>query len=261
MSEDKSTESTATEASTDMTKNKPHKEASRWEVYYPSSIQEDRHAIHVASFPPIVYFWPAILAFFFCGIAQGTGLFSESVEGTLGWFAIAVFAFNILVIVQDFDQKKFLILILMIVSAGLLVWIIDMKGFEFLRRFARALIELHPTMSTSTYLILAVILTALFLWGMIRPMFDYWVLEHNEFVHYIQPFGRDMSVPRMGSTVSKDIPDILEFILTCGGGSLVIKREGEVIATIPHIPFLGRRMKVIEKMLSEQRVTTYGHDK
>ena len=115
-------------------------------------------------------------------------------------------------------------------------------------------------MSTSAYLILAVILTIFFCWGMIRPMFDYWILEHNEFVHYIQPFGRDMSVPRSGSTVSKDIPDILEYILTLGGGSLVIKREGEVVATIPHIPFLGRRMKVIEKMLSEQRVTTYEHE-
>ena len=257
MSKDESTETESTENSMKIPNNKPHKEATRWEVYFPFAYKEDRHAIHVASFPPIVYFWPAILVFFFCGITQATGLVAE---GTLGWIAIAVFTFNILVIVQDFDQKKFLIMVLLIVSAGLLVWIIDMKGFEFLRRFARALIELHPTMSTSSYLILAVILTGMFSWGMIRPMSDYWVLEHNEFVHYIQPFGRDMSVPRMGSTVSKEIPDILEYILTWGGGALVIKREGEIIATIPHIPFLGRRMKVIEKMLSEQRVTSYEHD-
>jgi hypothetical protein len=244
--------------STDTPKKKEaHKEPSRWEVYYPSSIKENRHAIHVASFPPIVYFWPSIVAFFFCGTTQAMGIIPE---GILGWIAITIFAFNILVIVQDFDQKKFLIMVLLVISAGLLVWIIDMKGFEFLRRFARALIELHPTMGTSAYLILAVILTIFFCWGMIRPMFDYWILEHNEFVHYIQPFGRDMSVPRSGSTVSKDIPHILEYILTLGGGSLVIKREGEIVATIPHIPFLGRRMKVIEKMLSEQRVTTYEHE-
>ena len=94
---------------------------------------------------------------------------------------------------------------------------------------------------------------------MMRPLFDYWKLEHNEFVHYIQPFGRDMSIPRMGSTVSKEIPDMLEFFLTYGGGSLVIRRDGEVRARITNIPFLGRRMKIIEKMLSEQRVTTYEH--
>ena len=48
------------------TDKKVHKEASRWEVYFPFGYREDRHAIHVASFPPIVYFWPAILVFFFC---------------------------------------------------------------------------------------------------------------------------------------------------------------------------------------------------
>ena len=60
----------------------------------------------------------------------------------------------------------------------------------------------------------------------------------------------------MGSTVSKHIPDILEFLLAFGGGSLVIKRDGQVLAEIQHIPFLGLRMRAIEKMLSETRVTT-----
>lgn len=235
---------------------KTHKEVSRWEVYFPSPGPEDRHAIYIASFPPIVYFWPAILTFFFCGVAQFLGIIAD---GTLGWITLCVFAFNILVIVQDFDQKKFLILILAIVALGLSAWIINMKGFEFLKNAVKALIDLNPTLSTSAYLLFGAILLILFCWGMLRPMFDYWKLEHNEFVHYIQPFGRDMSIPRVGSTVSKDIPDILEFILTLGGGSLVIRREGEIVATIPNIPFLGRRMKVIEKMLSEQRVTTYDH--
>ncbi len=235
---------------------KTHKDVSRWEVYFPCPGPEDRHAIFIASFPPIVYFWPAILTFFFCGFAQRFDMISE---GTLGWITMCMFAFNILVIVQDFDQKKFLIFVLVIATLGLLAWIINMKGFQFLKNAVTSLIELNPTLSTSAYFIFGAILLGLFCWGMLRPMFDYWKLEHNEFVHYIQPFGRDMSIPRSGSTVSKDIPDILEFILTLGGGSLVIRREGEVVATIPHIPFLGRRMKVIEKMLSEQRVTTYEH--
>jgi hypothetical protein len=247
--EPKETEATSSE-------KKSHKEVSRWEVYLPTPGPEDRHEIYIASFPSIVYFWPAILTFFLCGVAQYFELISP---GTLGWFAILAFAFNILVIVQDFDQKKFLILVLFIITMGLCVWIINMKGFTFLSSITQWLIGLEPTLSTSAYLIFGITLLLLFCWGMIHPLFDYWKFEHNEFVHYIQPFGRDMSIPRIGSTVSKHVPDILEFILTLGGGALVIRREGEVVATIPHIPFLGRRMKVIEKMLSEQRVTTYDH--
>jgi hypothetical protein len=262
VSDENTTEDDSTELKSSETPNttsdttKTHKEVSRWEVYFPSPGPEDRHAIYIASFPPIVYFWPAILTFFLCGFAQRFGLIAE---GTLGWIAISVFAFNILVIVQDFDQKKFLILVLTIATLGLLTWIINMKGFDFLKNAANTLISLNPNLSTSAYFLFGTVLLILFCWGMMRPMFNYWKLEHNEFVHYIQPFGRDMSIPRVGSTVSKEIPDILEFILTLGGGSLVIRREGEVVATIPNIPFLGRRMKVIEKMLSEQRVITYDH--
>jgi hypothetical protein len=67
-------------------RKKSHEEASRWEVYFPFGYQHDRHAIHVASF--------------FCGITQAIGIIPE---GVLGWFAISVFAFNILIIVQDFE--------------------------------------------------------------------------------------------------------------------------------------------------------------
>ena len=99
----------------------------------------------------------------------------------------------------------------------------------------------------------------LFLWGLLHPIFNYWRFEHNEFVHFIQPFGRADSIPRAGSTVTKDIPDMLEYILTLGGGSLVIVREGQERARIPDIPFLGWRMKALDKMLSETRVTSVDH--
>lgn len=45
-----------------------------------------------------------------------------------------------------------------------------------------------------------------FVLGMIQPRFNYWRLEPNEFVHYIQPWGRDQSVPRLGSTVTREVP-------------------------------------------------------
>ena len=244
--ETQSTEATEDEVQVD-------KKVSRWEVYFPSGKLEGRRSIYVASFPAIIYFWPLIVVFFTCGILQN---YTDIPKGTLGWVALLAFGFNILVIVQDFDQKKFLILILAVVAISLGVWIVQMKELTFLESFVNAMIGLEPTLSTSAYFIFGSILILLMGWGLIHPMFDYWQLAHNEFVHYIQPFGRDISIPRQGSTVVKQIPDILEFILTLGGGCLVISRNGEVMARIPHIPFLGRRMKAIEKLLSETRVTT-----
>lgn len=228
--------------------------ASFWEVYFPKRHTGPRETIYVASFPTIIYFWPSIVVLFVCGMLQWLTSISP---GTLGWISVLVVAFNVLVLVQDFDQKKFLILILALTAAGLGVWLINVYGFTFLKDFARWLINLKPEFSTSAYFVLSGILFVQFLWGLLIPFFDYWTLEHNEFVHYCQPFGRDISIPRQESTVTKAIPDMLEFLLAFGGGSLVIKREGHTWATIPHIPFLSFRMRAIERMLSETRVTTF----
>lgn len=232
----------------------PTKEITRWEVYFPSSRMEGRSGIYVASFPPIIYFWPSMLTFWGCGLVQAMGWVDP---GVLGWITVCVFAFSVLVTVQDFDQKQFLIFVLVLTVAVLLIWILEIKDYTIHRRFVRWLLDMDVQLSTSAYIIFGLVFAILMAWGLLRPMFDYWRLEHNEFVHYIQPFGRDMSIPRAGSTVTKQIPDILEYILTLGGGSLCIKREGRTWAVIPHIPMLGRRMKVIEKMLSETRVTTF----
>ena len=51
---------------------------------------------------------------------------------------------------------------------------------------------------------------------------------------------------------------MLELILTFGGGTLVIRREGQVVARIRHVPFLSRRMVAIERMLGITRVKDVG---
>ena len=79
-------------------------------------------------------------------------------------------------------------------------------------------------------------------------------MEPNEFVHYVQPWGRDQSIPRQGSTVTREVPDVLELLLTFGGGTLVIRRDNQVVARIEHVPFLGRRMVAIERLLGVTRV-------
>ena len=91
--------------------------------------------------------------------------------------------------------------------------------------------------------------------GLAQPRFNYWRFEANEFVHYVQPWGRDQSIPRQGSTVVREIPDVLELILSFGGGTLAVKREGQIVARIEHVPFLGRRMKGLER-LEERRMET-----
>lgn len=222
--------------------------SSVWDIYFP---RQGRHgAVYLASFPPIIYFWPVILACFLSSILQGVGASPSFV----GWMFVIITVFNFMVLVDDFDQKRFIILILSIVVFTLAVWIINLYGFTFLKSLASWFLSFAPTLSTDAYLLVGFFLVLQLAWALVRARFDYWCLEPNEFVHYTQPAGRDISIARANCTVTKEIPDIFECLLSGGGGTLVIRRNEQILATIPNIPFLGLRMPAIEHLLSETRV-------
>ncbi len=227
---------------------------SLWEVYFPRNVHQDKHAVPVASFPMIVYFWPSMIVLLVCGTLQAAGLSSPA----LGWWATIVLSFNLMVIVTDLDQKKFLITVLVLAVGGLAAYISTLKDIAVVSTVGGWIAALDLAYSTHVYFVLSAVFWFFFVIGMIQPRVDYWRFEANEFVHYVQPWGRDQSIPRQGSTVSREVPDVLELMLTFGGGTLVIRREGQVVARIDHVPFLGRRMIAIEKLLGVTRVQEVG---
>lgn len=222
-----------------------------WEVYFPTRVNEDKVAVPIASFPMIIYFWPSLVTLLLCGVVQA---FSDGPSSALGLLAVTVGTFNLLVIVTDLDQKRFVIAALAFALLLVLGWVAHMKDLAVVGALFGFVRSLHVVLSTHAYFVTGGILLGLTLLGLVQPRFDYWRLEANEFVHYVQPWGRDQSVPREGSTVSREVPDVLELVLSFGGGTLVIRREGEVVAKIEHVPFLGRRMIAIERLLGATRV-------
>jgi len=149
---------------------------------------------------------------------------------------------------------------LIVLAVGLGLWISNLKGFTLWSSIIGWLSSLDVTYSTDAYYVLFTALFVFLLLGLVQPRVNYWRLEPNEFVHYIQPWGRDQSVPRQGSTVAREVPDVFELLLTFGGGTLVIRRDNQVVARIEHVPFLGRRMVAIERMLGVTLVRNIGED-
>lgn len=223
-----------------------------FEVFYPINLDKARDRVYVASFPKIIYMWPTIICLLVCSIVQMT--MEADISPTLGWIFICLFSFNWLVIAQDFPRLKFVILILVVALILMLFWLINLKDVTILDAVQDFLKSLEPGLTTHTYLILFVILLALFLWGLTSPLVDHWRFENNEFIHFVRPFGRDQSFPRLGHSVVMEITDVFEFIL-CGSASIVIKKDNEVVARIENVPFALRKMKVIDKIIGELKVT------
>lgn len=225
-----------------------------WDIYFPRDVKGEKAAVLVASFPQIIYFWPSLFVLLFCGLLQSFGV----APSILGWFATVSLLFNLLVIVTDLSQKKFVIALLSLSVVGLLLYIAHQKDFGFVSTIGHWVAGLQLVYSSDVYLVLTVFLWLFMALGLLQPRLDYWRFEPNEFTHYVQPWGRDQSVPRPGSTVTREIPDVLEMLLTFGGGTLVVRREGQVVARIQNVPFLGRRMVSIERMLGVTRVKSVG---
>jgi hypothetical protein len=229
----------------------PLKTASLREIYIPRRGARAQGTVYVASFPPILYFWPTIIVCVAAALSQAA---SGTDSAIAGWFFVGVLTLNFIVLAHDFDQKQFIILMLVVIVLGLLAWIINLYGHTFLRNAVNWVLSFRPILSTDTYLLVGGVLIVLCALGSMSPLLSYWKLEQNEFIHYSQPAGRDRSIARAQCSVYKEIPDIFEYILFFGGGSLVIRRNDQVLATIPNIPFLSFRMPAIETLLGETRV-------
>jgi len=225
-----------------------------WDIYYPRKVDQDKQAVLVASFPMIIYFWPSMIVFLGCGFLSMVGVSPNA----LGWAGSCALLFNLLVIVTDLNQKKFTIALLTLIVGGLLLYITSQKDVAFVGALGTWVTSLTLTYSTHVYFLVGGFLFVFMGLGCLQPRMDYWRFEPNEFTHYLQPWGRDQSVPRQGSTVTREIPDVLELMLTFGGGTLLVRRENQIVARIEHVPFLGRRMQAIERMLGVTRVRTMG---
>ena len=71
MAEEKNTPEGAPTPVPAQTPERALRKESIWEVYYPRSVDGETDGIPLASFPMIIYFWPSLLAMFFCGVTQG----------------------------------------------------------------------------------------------------------------------------------------------------------------------------------------------
>lgn len=222
-----------------------------WDIYFPPKSDDRVDYIYIASFPLITLFWPTVLVLLLGALLQGAIGISPA---AVGWLTILVLTLNMLPLVQEFDQKKFLIFVFGLLTAILLVWILQLYGFSFLQTLASWITSFTPELNTHAYLVLGTSLLLLLIWGLLTPLFSFWKFEQNEFIHYTRPIGKDMSISRLGCTVYKEIPDVIECFLLGGGGSIIIRKDSQVLATIENVPFLKKRMQAIEEMLSETRV-------
>ncbi|MEZ4265083.1 MAG: hypothetical protein R3F39_01805 [Myxococcota bacterium] len=205
-----------------------------------------------------VYFYPTLVAALICGaVVTVRGATPES-PGRTGLVFTLVFFFNLTVVAFDYTRVASIVLVLMGVITGLIAAIYP--GFG---HFIESLTNQPLFMNATFYWVwaggLALVLGGVF----IKTRFDYWEVRNNELLHHHGFLGDTERWPVPGMRISKEIRDVMEFVLARAGRLVLIppnERRAIVLDNVPRIDRVEARIQELTNVLRVDEVDTSEDD-
>jgi hypothetical protein len=181
--------------------------------------------------------------------------YSQRLE-TLGWIYLWVVVLVGIGVDVDRNMAIFwIVLVALLIFLGL--WLRDTRQFTLFGDIYRWFDNLDLRYNRNAGLALSIVMLVPYLVMLLWARFNSrWRITHNEFEHYA--FGKmDDSLGRGAKTIRTNFPDIFEFILGFGAGTLIVfnatgTRE---LRRIPHVMFLPMVRKRLNQILETTAVT------
>ncbi len=214
-------------------------------------------SVTFCSYPKLLFCWPLIvlgpLLYFVMGADP-----SATKGEIIGWLYLPVMALVLLTISVDLERNHSVFwLIVFAMVTFLLLWLgasQDVPVFSHIYDFLDGL-DVHYDrgfgLGISIFLLPPYLV--MFLWARVQ---NRWRITHNEFEHFSWGRAED-SLARGAKRVRSTYPDLLEFILGFGAGTLIVysatgQRELRRIHHVPMLPILRKR---IDRILESTSVT------
>ena len=217
------------------------------------SDSQDIRSVRIWQFPKAMFAWP--LAVFSCALyfLYQAGLPSE----VLAWSQFIVLAGVFLALALDVDIQALVIsgLIGLIILFGSL-WITQGLGIPIWQNVWQIIAGLNVQFNQSTALLWAGVGTILVVYSLSRAIYDgFWRMTHNELRHNVL-FRRSRSFARGAKTVEAEYPDLMEFILGFGAGTLIVRdsRSQQEINRLENVFLLAFKMRKLNKLLRVREV-------
>lgn len=229
------------------------------------------HAVTFYAYPKLIFAWPIIVlgvAFWMvCWIpgvmpaADAADPYTASLE-LLGWLHLLALVLVILTIAVDVERNYafvWSIIFLLVFFGG--KWLASATDIQIFGALYDFLADMDIQYSKGAGLALSVFLGIPFLVMLVWSRINHkWRITHNEFEHY--SWGRsDDSLARGAKRFRSTYPDLLEFILGLGAGTLIVysatgRTELRRIHNVPMLPMLRKK---IDHLLEYTAVTSDGH--
>lgn len=212
-----------------------------------------RPLLVIRPLPDVVYLYPSAIMTLLCGLFVQFGGATEAHPGATGVVFTGFFFVNLSMLAFDYTRMTSLALGLGTVIAGLLA-----AMYPGLRQLMVDVVDQPLFMNPTFYWVWSGGFGVLLLLVLARTKFDYWEIHSNEIVHRRGLLGDVERWPAPNTRMSKEIKDVLEYLLL-RSGRLVLVPPGEQRAiVIDNVPNINAVEAEMQRVLSTLRVSPDG---
>lgn len=205
------------------------------------------------SFPKAVFAWPLAASGLVVLAADGLGASGP----WAGWLQLACALLVLFALALDADAVGCAVLILLAGLFGFFaLWLRLASNVDLFHLTWTALKNLIPNASTEVAYLSLSAGGFLILYAVLRTVYDgRWQVTPNEFQRKVT-LRRHESHARGAKTVQAEFPDLLEWLLGFGAGTLTVRdpRTRRIIDRVPHVFFLTSKINRIERLLELREV-------
>ncbi|MEW4567049.1 hypothetical protein AB1L88_04210 [Tautonia sp. JC769] len=193
-------------------------------------------------------------------VPPGARRFS-SWQNIFGAVFLIVFAVNMMVMSLDFPRFTLIAVILFGLTITFLLLYLASQGVDFLSPLTALSRHLYFTANAGFFFAIAFIQGIMYAIIWATRYLDYWEIRPNEVLHHHGPLSDLERFPTIQLKFSKEIPDILEFLLGLGAGRLVLNfSTNDRVVTLDHVLFINSKEDQLKRLMSQLQVRMPGQE-
>jgi hypothetical protein len=221
--------------------------------------------LKIVPLPKIVFFYPTALVALICGVLMS--IYGGSAANPMnfydppktaifaGWFFMAFFTANVMIISFDFPGVKFLAVLFAGIAMILGVALTSIYYPDLLPFVGEIFGKIKPIAVPSFYYCVATILWLTIIAGwQIAGITDVWYLDSNELVHKRGILGDVEKYPTLNLRVTKEITDLFEFLLLMSGSLVLQPTTTDRPIVLENVININHKEKRIRELLSKWKV-------
>jgi hypothetical protein len=186
---------------------------------------------------------------------EDVAYYFTSWQNMLGLLFLFIFAANLLVMALDFPRFTIVAVFLLATTITFLMLYLANQGVPVLRPLIYLSRHIYAVANAGFYFTIGTLILLMLMVIAGTRYLDYWEVSPNEIMHHHGPLSDLERFPTINLKFSKEIPDILEYLLGLGSGKLSMSFGLDNRSVVlEHVLFISKKEVALKKMMGQLNV-------